>query len=86
MAAPRCSIDVVHLRPPSFDHGVVSFAWGVGLGLYVYVGLLAIGVSGANALIFGALSAAAIFFFVRLLGEEDLRRPGRPPRRFHQRR
>ena len=64
----------MHLRPPSIDHGVVSFLWGFGLGLFIWLGLLAVGVSGATAFIFAALSAAAIFFFVRLFGEEDLRR------------
>ena len=62
------------LRPPSIDHGVVSFLWAFGLGLFIWLGLLAIGVSGATAFIFGALSACAIFLFVRLFGEEELRR------------
>lgn len=68
----------MHLRPPSFDHGVISFVWAVGLGLYIWIGALAVGVSSATAFVFGALSAAGIFFFVRLFGEEQPRRP--PPR------
>ena len=61
-------------RPPSIDHGVVSFLWAVGLGLYIWLGLLAVGVSGANAFIFGLISAFAIFLYVRIFGEERLGR------------
>ena len=64
----------MHLRPPSIDHGVVSFLWGIGLGLYVWLGLLAIGISQATAAILGALAAGAIFLFVRIFGEETPRR------------
>jgi hypothetical protein len=71
----------VHLRLPSFDRGLTSFLWGFGLGLYVWLGLLAIGVSGANAFIFGALSAAAIFLYVRLYGEDEVRPARRQPRK-----
>ncbi len=69
----------MHLRPPSIDHGVASFLWAFGLGLFLWLGMLAIGVTGATALIFAALAGAAIFFFVRLFGEEQPRRL--PPRR-----
>jgi hypothetical protein len=61
----------VHLRAPSIDHGVASFLWGVGLGLFIWVGLWAVDVSPATAFIFGALSGAAIFLFVRRFGEEE---------------
>jgi len=62
---------------PSFDRGLTSFLWAVGLGLYVWLGMLAIGVSGATAFIFAGLSAGAIFLFVRLYGGDEVR----PPRR-----
>ena len=65
----------MHLRPPSFDHGVISFAWGFGLGLFIWLGLLAIGVQLATAVIVAAVSGGAIFLFVRLFGEEEPRRP-----------
>ena len=68
-----------HLRLPSIDHGVASFLWGCFLGLYVWAGLLAVGVSQAEALIFGLLSAGAIFLFVRLRGEDEPRRQATPP-------
>lgn len=67
----------MHLRMPSFDRGLTSFLWAVGLGLYLWLGMLAIGVSGATAFIFGALSAGAIFFFVRLFGADEVRPPKR---------
>jgi drug/metabolite transporter (DMT)-like permease len=63
-------------RPPSVDHGVISFLWGVGLGAYIYFGSLAVGVSSGTAFIFSALAAFAIFLFVRVFGEET------PPRRY----
>jgi hypothetical protein len=65
----------MHFRAPSIDHGVVSFLWAFGLGLFIWLGLLAIGVSGATAVIVAALSFGAIFLFVRLYGEDELRRP-----------
>jgi hypothetical protein len=61
-------------RPPSIDHGVASFLWGLGLGLFIWGGLLAVGVSGATAFIIGALCGGGIFLFVRVFGEEELRR------------
>jgi uncharacterized membrane protein YiaA len=65
----------MHLRPPSIDHGVVSFLWAFGLGLYLWLGMLSIGVSNATAFVLSAVAACAIFLFVRLYGEEDVRRP-----------
>ena len=51
----------------------MAFVWAVVLGLYVYFGLLAIGASGAFAIVIALLSVAAIWLFVRLRGED---RPG----------
>ena len=61
----------MHLRPPSMDHGVASFLWGFGLGLYLWLGMLMVDVSSATAFILGALGGAAIFLFVRHFGEEQ---------------
>jgi hypothetical protein len=60
----------MHLRPPSIDRGVTSFLWALGLGLFVWIGLMAVGVSRGTALILGLLSFGAIFLFVRTQGED----------------
>ncbi len=64
----------MHLRPPSFDHGVISFLWAFGLGLFILLGSIAIGVDAATAFIVAAVAAGAIFLYVRIYGEEQLRR------------
>jgi hypothetical protein len=61
-------------RPPAFSPGFQAFVWGVLLGAYVWIGLLAIGTGAGSALLFGVVAAVLIFFFVRLRGEDQLRR------------
>ncbi len=61
----------MHLRPPSFDHGVVSFVWALALSLFLWIGMLSIGVSSPVAFILSLLAFGAIFLFVRLCGEEE---------------
>jgi hypothetical protein len=61
-------------RPPAFSPGFTSFLWGLGLGAFVWIGLLSIGVSGGTAFLFGLVLGVLIFFFVRLFGEDQLRR------------
>jgi hypothetical protein len=68
----------VHVRPPSIDQGVIALLWAIGLGAYVYFGLLAVGASGATAIVLALVSAAGIWLFVRLRGENE---PARPSRR-----
>ena len=63
----------MHIHPPSIDPGVTAFLWAVGLGAFIYFGLLAVGASGAFAIVISMLSAAGIWLFVRLRGED---RPG----------
>jgi hypothetical protein len=60
----------VHFRPPSIDQGVIAFLWAVALGAYIYFGLLAVGSSGAFAIVVAMLSAFGIWLFVRLRGED----------------
>jgi hypothetical protein len=61
----------MHLRPPSIEPGITSFIWALVLGLFVWSGLLAIGISQGTALVLGLLSFAGIFLFVRLQGGDD---------------
>jgi hypothetical protein len=64
-------------RPPSIDQGVIAAIWAAGLGIYIYFGLLAIGESGATAIVIALVSFAGIWLLVRLRGEEPVRRPRR---------
>lgn len=64
----------MHLRMPSIDHGLQSFAWAVLFFVILWFGMLAIGVSGATAFILSLVAGGAIFLFVRLNGEDV---PGR---------
>jgi hypothetical protein len=56
-------------RPPSVDQGVIAVIWAVGLAIYIYFGLLAIGTSGATAIVLALVSFAGIWLLVRLRGE-----------------
>ena len=60
----------MHLRPPSIDRGVTSFLWALGLGVFIWLGLVAVGVSRGTSLILALLSFGAIFLFVRTQGED----------------
>ena len=64
----------MRLRPPSIDPGVTSFLWALGLGVYIWAGLLAVGVSKPTSFIIAAVAAFGIFFAVRVFGEEEPRR------------
>jgi hypothetical protein len=61
----------MHLRPPSVDKGVIAGAWGIGLGLFLFLGMMSVGVSPGVAFILAALSGGAIFLFVRIQGDEE---------------
>ena len=61
-------------RPPAFSPGFQSFLWGLIIGAYIWVGLLAIGTGAASAFLFGAVGGVLTFFFVRLCGNDPLRR------------
>jgi hypothetical protein len=60
----------MHIHPPSIDPGVMAFIWAALLAAYVYFGLLAVGVSGATAIVVTLLSFAGIWLLVRLRGED----------------
>ena len=58
----------MHLRMPSIDQGVQAFLWAVLFFVILWLGMLAIGVSSATALILSLVSGGAIFLFVRTRG------------------
>ena len=67
---------------PSIDHGVQSFLWAVVFFLFLWFGMLAVGVSGGTAFVLALVFGALIFLFVRIFGEDELARPAtRAPRR-----
>jgi hypothetical protein len=63
----------MHLRVPSIDQGVQAFAWAVFFFLVLWLGMLALGVSDANAFVLSLLAAGAIFLLIRLRGEDPPR-------------
>ncbi|HEY7602652.1 MAG TPA: hypothetical protein VH760_00225 [Gaiellaceae bacterium] len=65
----------MHLpKPPSIDHGIVSFIWALVLGVLLWAFMLAVDVSKPTAFIVAALAACLIFVVVRLYGEDEPRR------------
>jgi carbon monoxide dehydrogenase subunit G len=50
---------------------LTAFLWASFFFLYLWLGMLAVDVSGANAFIFAALFGGAIFLFVRICSDED---------------
>jgi hypothetical protein len=66
-------------RPPSIDQGVIALLWAIGLAVYIYFGLIAVGASAATAIVLALVSFAGIWLLVRLRGEDTptRRRPGR---------
>lgn len=77
----RVDSSPMHLRMPSIDHGVQSFVWAVVFFLFLWLGMLAVGVSGGTAFLLALIAGVGIFLFVRTFGEEELR-----PRRVVSRR
>jgi hypothetical protein len=65
---------VLHLRPPAFDHGVISFIWALFFGVLIWIGGQALGFDGAVTFMIGLVAGFGIFFYVRVYGEDE------PPR------
>ncbi len=61
----------MHLRPPSFSQGFASFLWAFLFGLFIWSGLLAIGVGFGVAILLGLVLGTVIFFYVRLFGGDE---------------
>jgi hypothetical protein len=68
---------VPHLRPPSISHGVISFIWALVFGVYVWLGGVAVGVSGGTAFIFGAVIGFLVYILVMVYGTTEPRRRAR---------
>jgi glycerol uptake facilitator-like aquaporin len=71
----------MHLRAPSIDHGVQSFIWAVVFFLFLWFGMLAVGVSRPAAFVLALVLGLLIFLFIRIFGEDELARPGARVRR-----
>jgi hypothetical protein len=64
----------MHPRMPAVSPGFSAFVWGLVLGIYIIIGMLAIGISKGTSLVTGVLAGFLIFFYVRLTGADQLRR------------
>jgi hypothetical protein len=81
--APRGRVRAVpHLRAPAISRGVTAFLWALVFGLYIWLGGLAVGVSGGTAFIFGAVIGFLVFLAVMAYGADA---PTRQPRRADRR-
>jgi hypothetical protein len=59
---------------------VISFLWAFWLAVFIWAGLLAVGVSQPTAVIVGGVAGFLIFVYVRIYGEDEPRRPRRRAR------
>ena len=66
-------------RPPAIGQGAAAFLWAVGLGLFVFVGMLAISISKATSIVVSIIAAAAIFFAILLFGANAAGRQKKKP-------
>jgi hypothetical protein len=60
---------------------VQSFIWAVVFFLFLWFGMLAVGVSSGTSFVLALVLGALIFLFVRIFGEEELARPQARTRR-----
>ena len=68
----------MHLRPPSIDHGIISFVWALVLAILLWLFMIGIGISKPTTFIVSAVSGCAIFLYVRLYGEDEPRQRRSP--------
>lgn len=57
-------------RPPAISQGTAAFLWAVGLGAFVFVGMLSISISKGTSLVVAIVCGFAIYFAVVLFGAE----------------
>ena len=65
------NVRVVHLRPPSFSQGFSAFLWALFLGAFIWLGMVAIGITGATSFIVGCVAGLGIFIYVRVYGGDE---------------
>jgi hypothetical protein len=65
---------------PAIDQGVKAFFWAVFFFLFLWLGMLAVGVGKGTAFILAAVLGVLIFLYVRVYGEDQLG-PAEPPSR-----
>jgi hypothetical protein len=53
---------------------VSAFLWSFGFFLYMWLGMMSVGVGGMTAFILSAVAGGAIFLFIRIFGEDRPRR------------
>ena len=58
-------------RMPAFSHGVTSFLWALGFALFIWLGGVAVGFSGALTFVVACVAGFGIFLYVRIYGEDD---------------
>ena len=63
----------MHLRAPATSRETSALLWGVALGLYVFLFMLAVGISMGVSAITSALSAFAVFLAIVLFGDDPRR-------------
>ena len=60
-------------HPPSIAPGVAAFIWAVVFGVFVWIGLLAIGAPLGTSVAFGALTVFLSFVIIRVRGSDAAR-------------
>ena len=58
----------MHLRAPSVDRGVQAFIWALVFFLFLWFGMLAVGIGHGTALPISLVAAFFIFLLVRTRG------------------
>jgi hypothetical protein len=71
----------MHLRMPSIAQGVQAFLWAVFFFLFLWLGMLSVGVGKGTSFILAAVAGVLIFLYVRVYGEDELGPPDAVQRR-----
>src|SRR4029079_7067189 len=56
---------------PSFSRGFSAFMWALFLGAFIWIGMVAIGITGATSFIVGCVAGLGIFLYVRAYGRDE---------------